>query len=168
MILFVRLIFLLKFLRQFSILLNSKGSDFCISTSSIIFKGFDFSLIRSADWAELRFFFGIFKPLGILKEFYLGFDAERDKIVSSSPTLQSSSSSERSEYFSFALGVVIEFTGFMMNHSSSALSFSMLTLLSIKASSSALISWGAAGKLIAFWYRWPSFYCSASAFVSMR
>ena len=65
---------------------------------------------------------------------------ERDKIVSSSPTLQSSSSSERSDNFSFTLGVVIEFTGFMMNHSSSSLSFSMLTLLSIKASSSALIS----------------------------
>ena len=75
-ILFVRLMFLLKFLKHSSILLNSTGIYLSISTSSssTIYLSLGFYLILKGETEDDRFFFGNFNPFGMKKEDFLGLD----------------------------------------------------------------------------------------------
>ena len=75
-ILFVRLIFLLKLLKHSSILLNSTGIYLSISTSSssTIYLGLGFYLIVKGEKEDDRFFFEKFNPFGIKKDDFFGLD----------------------------------------------------------------------------------------------
>ena len=75
-ILFVRLIFLLKLLKHSSILLNSTGIYLSISTSSssTIYLGLGFYLIVKGEKEDDRFFLEKFNPFGIKKDDFFGLD----------------------------------------------------------------------------------------------